>query len=643
MDANPLDGHDREVLRPRVVREAKRVPEHHIGIADVVVAGGPHLDPAALAALVRVVAGGIQLAVAILGDPHGMLGVARAAGVEAVLGHDDRLARHGLDLVGDVMAAHAVDHAVVADLEHARHMGVGLPVAGPVDNRRARDVAAAVRVAHAVLLLGHGHAVLVDDGVREAVHGRVDAHGEEVLVVRRRHAGPDVSRPRHLAPVRVVDGDRGQDARGPHLQLEAARLVEHPREDIFVVGQRAHHLRHQLPVPHHGRLVVAVVGVLVQDAGVLLVEADDILQLDRVAARVGAVAIEVLDVAETIAAQAELVRRDTQPNIAHVKRLLPVERLARVSIGNRHFRDGQSIENVAPVVRHVVQNEPLPVVEADPEPPLLPLHEVAVHVERRAVGLLDDVRLEIRAQRGVQEVVRVLDRLDGLPWLRLRDGVVGPGGQMVDPHQFPGVDVEDGREGAGQRVVVGLRVVDRHNVHVALAQPARFGVVLPPIYPRIGAHGDPLGQLQLLDFVEHLRVLQADLLDLDHLVDVRGALRVFGELLERDDRLRLEVHPSMEEDAVVEALEETVCDAGRGGGQRLSSPLGLDVLDHILLHRLLDVERLEPERHVRERFTEKPHSGSNFIRLQGVEWVKPRCCVRRHFRSPVIVMQREAR
>jgi hypothetical protein len=66
------------------------------------------------------------------------------------------------------------------------------------------------------------------------------------------------------------------------------------------------------------------------EAVVLLVHANDVLKLDRGSLSVCAVAVEVLDVSETVAAEAELVSCDTEADIADVKGLFAVVRRARV-------------------------------------------------------------------------------------------------------------------------------------------------------------------------------------------------------------------------------------------------------------------------------------------------------------------------
>lgn len=85
-----------------------------------------------------------------------------------------------------------------------------------------------------------------------------------------------------------------------------------------------------MAVPDNSRSAGTIVCVLVLQAIILLVEANDVLQLDRRSLRVSAEAVKVLDVAETVTSKCELVRCDTEADVSNVKRLLAVEGSTRV-------------------------------------------------------------------------------------------------------------------------------------------------------------------------------------------------------------------------------------------------------------------------------------------------------------------------
>ena len=191
-DTDRLRRHQREILQPREVTQAELQPDDDVGVDDVVVAVGPVGDglvggPAGLACgLADVVAGGEELVVAVRGDPERVPGEGGAAPDEAAglaeevrgLAGDDLVAGgegagggEGLRVwVDDVPGAGGVV-VVVAGLDGGFEEGllvvegVAVEVAGLADG----DVG--------------GDGVVLDHGVVVAVDGRVDAQGEDVLVV----------------------------------------------------------------------------------------------------------------------------------------------------------------------------------------------------------------------------------------------------------------------------------------------------------------------------------------------------------------------------------------------------------------------------------------------------------------------------
>lgn len=417
MDADLLDRHDREVLRAGVVRQGKGVPEDKVLVTDVIPSGRPQLNTVTLAALPGELARGVQLVVPVSGDPDGVLRELGSFGGEAAGLGEHSLARDCLDLVRHGVAADLVENAVVPNLEYAARVDIGLGVSGAVEDGGLGDVTDAERVFN-TMRRRKRDTVLINDRVVKAVNGRVDAEREYVLMVGSGHAGPHVCRPRGRSAICGINGGCREDAGGADLKLDTACLVKDPSKDVLVIGDGANHLDHQLAAAHHCSFVVAVVGVLVEEAGVLLVKADDVLQLDRVALGIGAVAIEVLDVAETVTSEAELVGGNAHADIANVEGLLPVVRPSRVAIGHCHLRHGEPVEDVAVVVRDVVKDEAIASVEADSELPLLPRHLILFRgAEGRALWLLDDVGLEILASGNVEQVMAIFDSRNRLPRL----------------------------------------------------------------------------------------------------------------------------------------------------------------------------------------------------------------------------------
>lgn len=107
------------------------------------------------------------------------------------------------------------------------------------------------------------------------VHGRVDAHGEDVLMVLRQDA-----RPHDVAVVALllarVDVDDADDACGARLDGDPAGLIKFVGEDVLVVSECDDELHDELAAADHDGALGAPVGVLPADAVILLVEADHV-------------------------------------------------------------------------------------------------------------------------------------------------------------------------------------------------------------------------------------------------------------------------------------------------------------------------------------------------------------------------------
>lgn len=119
-------------------------------------------------------------------------------------------------------------------------------------------------------------------------------------------------------------------------------LIELVVEHIFVVRQRDDKLHDQLSSPRDDCPTRPPVGVLPADAVVLLVHADDVGCDFALAVGAGDDAVQVLDHAQAVTAELEVVRAVPEAAVAEVERLLAVEGCARVGVGD-------SLENVSAV------------------------------------------------------------------------------------------------------------------------------------------------------------------------------------------------------------------------------------------------------------------------------------------------------
>ena len=120
-------------------------------------------------------------------------------------------------------------------------------------------------------------------------------------------------------------------------------------------------------------LHVRELGVFPQDRVVLLVHADRIRNRLDLAGRVDEVEIEVMDLAEAIAAQRQRVGVDADAVLADVERILAPLGLDAVAVRHGHFDDRRTINDgplaalVDVIVADVVQHEPLARRETDAE------------------------------------------------------------------------------------------------------------------------------------------------------------------------------------------------------------------------------------------------------------------------------------
>ena len=318
------------------------------------------------------------------------------------------------DLIGDRFAVDRVDAVRVRDL-------VG-PVRGrvEVETLGGGDFALAHAVAHGVRVEGgffHREGFVGDEGVAVAVDGRVDAQAEDVLVVDGQHARVDDGAPGDGDA--FVDGLGGEDAGGADLVGQFAGLVEDEGEDVFVVGDGDDGLQDELAGARDGRQVGAVVGVFPADAGVLLVHAHDVLHRQGLALVIRNESRDVVDAAQTVAAQSEVVGHDAGTGVAQVKGGFAMEGGSGIAVRDVHVGESQAIEEGAIVVADIVEDHAFTLVEAVAEGPFLPVDDLtrlSGWRDREAGSLrLNDIeRLEIRSQLLVLgRILVTLGKVDG--------------------------------------------------------------------------------------------------------------------------------------------------------------------------------------------------------------------------------------
>lgn len=212
----------------------------------------------------------------------------------------------------------------------------------------------------------------------------------------REHAGRDLGGvPVDRSGLAAADE---HDAGGLGLDLDRPVEVEVPEEAVVVVADRGEVRHHQASRTTHVRADRAGLGVLPQHAVVLFVHADGIGDAHRVTVIVGDVAVEVVDDAEAVAPELEVVGVLAEQVLAGVEIADPESGVAGVAVGHDHLGHARPREHGAVVEAHVVQHESLAGVEVDAQRPVLPLHVRAGDREARPLGLGDLDRLQRRAR-----------------------------------------------------------------------------------------------------------------------------------------------------------------------------------------------------------------------------------------------------
>ncbi len=202
-----------------------------------------------------------------------------------------------------------------------------------------------------------------------AVDRRVEAGAEEVLVEGCLEAGGDLG---GVAGVFAGGGGGGlHQAGGLGLELDGAVLVEVPVEGVVVVAEGGDEGNHQAAgAAALGGEVGEHIGVFPQKAVVLLVDADGVRQRLRGAVVVGDDGVEVADLAEAVAAQAERVGVAAEGVFADVEVADPVAGGVGVGVRDGHFGEGGAVQYgaqpVAVTVAYLVQDEALAGVEVEP-------------------------------------------------------------------------------------------------------------------------------------------------------------------------------------------------------------------------------------------------------------------------------------
>jgi hypothetical protein len=240
--------------------------------------------------------------------------------------------------------------------------------------RAQRDVADHQRQPVRVVL-GHRQRLRFGgiDGVRRPVDVEVEPRDDEVLMERGICSLVDERAVRRLLALREVRRDH--DPGRPDLALDATVLVEAPVDEVLIVGDGDVERHYEPSGPAHLG-AVQVVHVLPEDRVVLLVDADGVRDRARFSPGVVDHGVDIGDLAEAIAAQLQRRRHEAQAPLADVEGGPPVVVRGGISVRHDHLGERKAVgdwaEPAAVVVADGVQNQAFPVVESQPQLPVLP-------------------------------------------------------------------------------------------------------------------------------------------------------------------------------------------------------------------------------------------------------------------------------
>lgn len=254
-----------------------------------------------------------------------------------------RLRQEGRDLAADELVA---DGFMAVGVDFIRVRNIPRPTARPVIighrllRRRVLRLVRIKRIAVLVLLAPDRGVRSVRIDLENRVEGpvdiRIDAHTEEMLVVVGIDAGVDFRAP-FFGVLTGVHGVGVEYSGEFDLELDGAVLVEDPVDAVFVVCGSEDMRDDELSPAGDDDGVIAEVGVLEEDPGIFLVDADGVLDDLGGARAVDEGGIHVVDGPFTIAAESEAVGHIPATVFAEVEGMFAVMGVFRVTVGDDHL------------------------------------------------------------------------------------------------------------------------------------------------------------------------------------------------------------------------------------------------------------------------------------------------------------------
>ncbi len=228
----------------------------------------------------------------------------------------------------------------------------------------------------------------------------MQAHVEEMLVRWATQIVVD-----HAAPFVLFAGWHGgglDDAGEFCLELDRAVLVQVPVEAVVVIADGREERDDEAPRAADLEQAVAEFVVLPGNSVIFFMHADGVLHDEGLALVVGGRHVEIMDIAEAVAAELERVGEHAEPVFTGIERRLPEMVLGRIGIGHHHLGNAGAMDQRAlactVLVGELMQHQALARREADAKAPFLPVDLPAIDLEARALRLFDMQRLDVGAR-----------------------------------------------------------------------------------------------------------------------------------------------------------------------------------------------------------------------------------------------------
>ncbi|KAH3664145.1 hypothetical protein OGAPHI_004859 [Ogataea philodendri] len=574
--------HNWEVLHSRNVCESKSGPNNRVVVSNVFSALSPDSQTSVCLRLVGEFTSSVKFIVLVFGNPQLLGSELGSLIIVRLFSSEKHLSSRHHDLVSNWLLGDRVDLVLVDDLVRSVSEWRLLNVTWLVNNGSLSDETNVVWVELWILL--HSHHIVKDNGILVSVHSRVDSERKHVLMVRSQNSWSHVGTPWNSDV--PVQRHGGQNTSGSNVDSDLSSLVENDVHHVLVVSNGSNGLNNKLSSSGDDRDSSSVVGVLVQQSTVLLVQTHSVWNQDGLTSSVNSSAVHVFDDTQTVATKRQTVTSGTKSSITQVECLFSVEWSSWVSVRDSHFTQGQSVNDRSSLEVDVVDSKSLSAVRNDSELPSLPLDLLAVHLERWAFWLLDDKRLE-RLDGLTVQVWVVLDKWELGPWLSIVDTcLINTRWQVVHSDKLFSQALENRREFQWQRIMVRFGVVSVGQVHVTLDQQSIFHTI-SSVHPRVANNLDVGRKLQFCNFSLDNRVRGCELLDLFNVLSNQRTLNALWLLLVGDD-----VAVGHVDQSLVKLESEVVVHISDSWNtrQRFSGLFSFKVLEHVLLWRVQSVD-----------------------------------------------------